>query len=1747
MSTSCSAPSLVLITRRCTYQSVSVYAHLFYEHIYLTTFCFIDGRIPAETTPGAVVKSILRQLLEKRIGNVPLFQILDDAYQRSKLVTNDEDYNNILWNALECAVRAVLPGAKQLVIVVDGVDETSSGEASLVQKLYAATGKSSNVKLITLGAQAPPAAAGVTHIRMSEDLISDDIVAVVRSNFGQSQVFQSMPEMDRESLAERIAVVANGSFLWAKLVTKVVRHESSPEALRKAVDSVLNAKPTINDLVLRHLQSTDVTVEAKVMLLWLATANRPLQLKELASLAAVHVEKQTVSDSNIDPLQVLKPVNSLVFLQDGHMYLRHGLIRTAVLDVFTAGKLVTGTKDHNADFVTRLFIYIKTTVTDQREPSLTSLDLHDAHYLLNKHPLLDFSVRYWPQHFKKTTVFVKNGEADASKTFSNVFPASITPLLLQSTVWDSAPTPETLSYQATVTNVCRHILGPNNIVTLQSTILLALLYRRVDRIPEAIPLFHQAAIVSRTLLTTRHIVTMQMASTFLELTTDKVTESKTDIMTWRETVLLLLVECYKVHYGNASENVLTILNQLAEHYRLIKDQKKMQDTLTLVQSITASHDSQADTGKLNVKLTGSDQIRVTENNTLLSLDVKEHDEEISVSYDIDASIEFAKKFAADGKFELAEHTYVEIWRRVCEQYRTNYSAVWEERMIKSVVAYSKFLQSQKRQSEASAILSSFWQENERSTLTESSASYFQEVASLMKTVGLSTMALAIYKHCSEYYQSIGYTQTSTYKEIQQSIQTTSKEVIQSISSSSHAMSETTTLEEVILETSHSIATVDKASFMSTDKLVGLYISQHRLKDAIRLIKQVLHGIWPSFFAQSLQDVTLPTKHTENCVELAERLGQCYHSRNRLTKEQDVLWRIYRAVRSGKNVEDELRHRITTELLTLLERTDQTDRIIDIHQDLLNDYTKHHGAENQVVIKTLWTLARLTRPRPIFVDYYQQIIRSFNKNSPTCHPEAFEPLAIVATELWNQGRYSDALRHYEVLFNTFLEQPKLNPKLQDPTFVQEVFSRYTHCLRTVRTDFAVLHKVTVEYQSKCKTVFGMQVSITVQATLTLAKLCQESKRYETEAIALYEELLKTKSEELDLQEISATLDAIYEEQAAVASSTDKNDSISSAQVERAVRVLRKRITSVRETYGWAHEESLSKTKEIVSLHAKHGEMKAVTQELQQTTIQVLSSSETSNLSAAASMIASSYIATGQTQKATELSEEIYRQIFMKDTSNTKTVNFDLTSKGRQSLVFLAQLEHSLRRQTSSVTEILASLTTEYVYFEEFRSLIKTKTSTLHSVSVSSSRLYQLLITTNRQAVAARVFDEFMNYFLATDGKRTKLTDSAQVKIFLLTILEHFSTHRSQDFIRSIGIMSNQHVVAHMKAGKYDTACDLALASFKYISAHDVYRTPAIVKFVFALSMSVSGSNITAANKKTLSDAIHKKLLGVSATILHDVLGVINDLKINLAMLEIGHLNSLIGLLGEQQDYTTLAWLLTMLWDSRKVQHTWQPYVAFALGRRFIMARYLVGDFMAALRLAENIVYNYRRVYGPRHTNTLEMSVLLSQLYIGIAQRYQADKNTQELAHRYYRKSATLHENILRVFCDPSLAELDGVIDGGMSMDGSHYELDMGKNGKDAAALSEGEYVRRHMHLLKLSVERLGAWPKDYSEYERLNADLFGEFSTELKGVEGVEKWNLKAFGSGKAESTEDQLDLEFKDWRLFDEQSRAEVEAEEEEL
>ena len=200
----------------------------------------------------------------------------------------------------------------------------------------------------------------------------------------------------------------------------------------------------------------------------------------------------------------------------------------------------------------------------------------------------------------------------------------------------------------------------------------------------------------------------------------------------------------------------------------------------------------------------------------------------------------------------------------------------------------------------------------------------------------------------------------------------------------------------------------------------------------------------------------------------------------------------------------------------------------------------------------------------------------------------------------------------------------------------------------------------------------------------------------------------------------------------------------------------------------------------------------------------------------------------------------------------------------------------------------------------------------------------------------------------------------------------------------------------------------------------------------------------------------------------------------------------------------------------------------LGRRLISARYLACHPAKAIRLCEDIAYNLRRAQGIYDPATLDAYRLLAQLYTSSGLSYQKsalkDKAAASLARDYFKKAVLLEEDILRHLANEGngqhgRGEVEEdtaaaiLAEHGVSLNGGN---DKPSNGKPVDRSAD---VKTHLHLLKLAYQRFGQWPKQYAVYEQLNADVFRMYGTALKGVEGVEKWQVKGFGAGKAESEE----------------------------
>lgn len=314
------------------------------------------------------------------------------------------------------------------------------------------------------------------------------------------------------------------------------------------------------------------------------------------------------------------------------------------------------------------------------------------------------------------------------------------------------------------------------------------------------------------------------------------------------------------------------------------------------------------------------------------------------------------------------------------------------------------------------------------------------------------------------------------------------------------------------------------------------------------------------------------------------------------------------------------------------------------------------------------------------------------------------------------------------------------------------------------------------------------------------------------------------------------------------------------------------------------------------------------------------------------------------------------------------------------------------------------------------------------------------------------------------------------------------------------------------------------AFSYAQYRNGYRGTRAVARGFGLASQLDGRG----ENRCPDPELRKKLLQLSNNIIKDIMKICREQKINFAQVQLTELNELIALLGEQKDYDTLESLLNELWNTREAQRAWPADILLNLGRRLICARYLAGRQIKAIRLCEDIAYNMKRVHGIKHRATLETYDLLAQLYTTTGQNYQRevskDSTAAGLAADHFKKAILVHEDVLRWLLSDSTGGAAGADDDDddtaasiLAEHGVHHEAEQAESSLSDSQRSE--LIKHHLHLLKLSYQRLGSWPKPYASYERLNADLFKAFGENLKGVEGVEKWQAKGFGGGKAESNE----------------------------
>ncbi|KAK3080786.1 hypothetical protein LTS18_013143, partial [Coniosporium uncinatum] len=314
-----------------------------------TLFCSI-GAVPSQATTLHVVKALLYQLLNIRVGNMDLYRSLVESYHHARQCADPKAYEDHLWVALAQALKRPIEDGNDTILIVDGLDELASSSKTsgqdLLNKLAQVTSQAKRVKMIGLSQtlSVPSSTRGSQRLISPEDT-RDDLHAVVIRSLIHCRHFHSKPGPEQESLINRIVTASDGSFLVAALLAQTLRLEKTQETFTKAVQNLQNAKPSVQDLVSRLLSMLEPNNDAKTLLSWLVDTARPMTYDELQALFSINIQRVTNTERRVDVHNLVNSIKPLLSVHEDIVRVRHVPVHYALQTLFNQGKVLTPVKD----------------------------------------------------------------------------------------------------------------------------------------------------------------------------------------------------------------------------------------------------------------------------------------------------------------------------------------------------------------------------------------------------------------------------------------------------------------------------------------------------------------------------------------------------------------------------------------------------------------------------------------------------------------------------------------------------------------------------------------------------------------------------------------------------------------------------------------------------------------------------------------------------------------------------------------------------------------------------------------------------------------------------------------------------------------------------------------------------------------------------------------------------------------------------------------------------------------------------------------------------------------------------------------------------------------------------------------------------------------------------------------------------------------------------------------------------------
>ncbi|KAI2638703.1 hypothetical protein GGS26DRAFT_602335 [Hypomontagnella submonticulosa] len=1630
--------------------------HLNQKHRTISYAFAIDH--PAESTTAVFLKSLLSQLLEISIGDVRLFEQLSSTLAKFEDVHNEKEFISQLWAILDAGLATVDSKGVNLTIIVDGLDEIVGGDSSaleLYRRIHQSVKKLGRIHAVTFSR--PLSHLGqpdCRHLVITPEHVHDDIQLYLIDGLAKRRVYTSQSDAKQQELLSQLVSRARGSFLFAYLSLQLLDTDIDFDSFHKLIHAIKPDPSKNHDSLLKELVSRINLKDGHInhLLTFMVTAERPLQTAEVEDLLSVDLSKRTVS-SRVNVRKILSSTRGVLVEEKGAIRFKHFVVRSYVRGL--CGSSLVSLKDAHRSLTMTLLLFAKHTLTQPCEPSFDIVNRVIIEQAYQSHPVIQYAVRYWVTHFQQSSLISTKGDLTLSPDFKDIFPDSTFFVMLEWFTWQSQPTKSSVHLHDLALKVRSACFGEKNRTVLQSLIILGALYRTQLELTRAAEYFYRASTIGQTVLYKFSPLVITCTSVFLACTEGMTYSKRITIVTYREEMIRFYIEVCKGQYGAHSDNVIKWYEALIKLYRDVHEEHMAAVILKELHEIIIirfGRGSDRERG-LARELAGMKVVlkkgEIQETKEQYDELLFEASEEMELTDELRMTIilSLAKTYESEHKFLLAEKLYVALWGRICAACRQKVTVELQLVQLNIALEYVHFLRRQKRESEACNIMVCVWAEYEHSAFeSKEIVRRLKELSVLFRQFGLLTISVSILKRAWSWFKERKMVETEEAYETSTTITEVVEEITETTTEVTTTTTETETITREVYETTYTRAKtgkVDRRFFKASLALVNLQIKLERWTEAEVVLRQSLELVWKGVLTVD-EKLTLEGGFISETVATASRLALCYHRQRKFEKAEQIYLRVWKACVASLKAEDLLLTDATTQLLSFYKEYHRYEKVIEIYTSLLQYYRKHVGATHKLTIQILYQLAATYEllGRKEAYDYYGEIVTSYTRNG-VCHHDAFDAAAIVLRFYREESRWAELQKLCIVLWETITKHHHEFKVSED--FTQLVYEQYRYVLEFhSKAEFSVLYKLTVEYRETVKTVFGLSVAIYLTASIALAEICEKSEEHYLESVAIYEEVItKTKTvttlTETKVRTIKKRLSTLY---VTVITSGKKTETTT---IERAITVCSETYEQFKIQFGWWHETTLLKLKELVLIYSKLNTEKSrttIVTLMQESVVKVLSTTTVAiELYKAAMTLASIY----KTVKLERECQELLRQLRVLilfpgfDISEQKiTVKFDVKLT-KVALVFLIALEEGLYHADGKTghnhfSQLMADLLLETLLYEQYVSVTSSMTekTSIEIVLEHSARLRCLWVARGRTGFVSvldkKLFAIFTERYSKILGSFTNDRNATfDLYVALLTeIGDGNATERTTVDFALATVKSINTIVRKLMVETKDLARAHAVAKcgFQFANAQRFYHNRRRGVLGYKLAELLAGHGVP--TWKTADATLKEAMLLTSRGVLQTVFIAFREAGVDFVSLRFEDLSSLITLLGDQKNYGELETLLTALWRSREVQRKWSPDVVLHIGQLLIDAHVSASHVDSAIALADILYYNVRQSRGGLDRHALDFANKLSVLLARAGRTRDAARIHAEVLrdldeHRVVGNNAKEKE-LLRATAD---AHLDGL--------------------------------------------------------------------------------------------------------------------------